>query len=126
MNININTLLVSGFIFLVIDSIYLNMMKKYFSHQIYLIQGSALKMDILATLLCYIFLIIGLNYFILTPRRSIFDAFLFGLVIYGVFETTNKALFSNWKWFSVFIDTLWGGILFALTTYVFYFWKNFL
>jgi uncharacterized membrane protein len=126
MNINMNSLLVSGLIFLIIDSIYLNTMKHYFSHQIYLVQGSALKMDYLATFLCYVFLLIGLNYFILAPKRSIFDAFLFGLVIYGVFETTNKALFSKWNWFSVFIDTLWGGILFALTTYVFYFFKNFL
>lgn len=124
MNININNLLVSGFIFLVIDSIYLNMLKNYFSHQVYLVQGSALKMDYLATFLCYIFLIVGLNYFILVPRRSIFDAFILGLVIYGVFETTNKALFSKWNWFSVFIDTLWGGILFALTTYIFYFWEK--
>jgi len=119
MNININNLLVSGFIFLIIDSIYLNMMKKYFSHQIYLVQGSALKMDILATLLCYIFLIIGLDYFILAPKRSIFDAFLLGFVIYGVFETTSKALFSKWSWTTVFIDSIWGAILFALTTYVY-------
>lgn len=124
MNININTLLVSGFIFIIIDSIYLNIMKKYFSHQVYLVQGSALKMDYLATFLCYIFLIIGLNYFILGPKRSILDAFILGLVIYGVFETTNKALFSKWNWFSVFIDTLWGGILFALTIYIFYFWEK--
>jgi uncharacterized membrane protein len=118
---NINTLLVSGFIFLIIDSIYLNLMKNYFSHQIYLVQHSALKMDYLATILCYLFLIYGLNYFILASKRPILDAFLLGLVIYGVFETTNKALFSKWNWFSVFIDTLWGGILFALTTSLFYY-----
>jgi uncharacterized membrane protein len=120
MNMNIKDLLVSGVIFIVIDYFYLNTMKNYFSHQIYLVQSSALKMNYLATLLCYIFLIIGLNYFILQYRRPILDAFILGLVIYGVFETTNKALFSKWKWFSVFIDTLWGGILFALTSYLFY------
>jgi uncharacterized membrane protein len=46
------------------------------------------------------------------------DAFLLGLVIYGVYETTNWALFSKWSPMSVIIDTLWGGILFAATTYV--------
>jgi uncharacterized membrane protein len=75
-------------------------------------------MNFLAAILCYIFLIIGLNYFIIRPRRSIQDAFLLGLVIYAVFETTNKTLFSNWSWITVIIDSLWGGILFAVTTYL--------
>lgn len=121
---DINTLLVSGLIFIIIDSIYLNLLKNYFSHQVYLVQHSALKLDYFATFLCYLFLVYGLNYFILQYKRPIFDAFILGLVIYGVFETTNKALFSKWNWFSVFIDTLWGGILFALTTYIFYFWEK--
>ena len=75
-------------------------------------------MNFLSTLLCYIFLIFGINYFIIKPNRSIKDAFLLGIIIYGVFETTNKSLFSKWSWLTVIIDTLWGGILFALTTFV--------
>ena len=75
-------------------------------------------MNYLATFLCYIFLIFGINYFIIGPNRSIQDAFLLGIVIYGVFETTSKALFAKWSWITVIIDTLWGGILFALTTYI--------
>jgi uncharacterized membrane protein len=63
-------------------------------------------------------LITGLNYFIIKPRKSVTDAFLLGIVIYGVYETTNYALFSNWSIISVIIDTLWGGLLFATTAYV--------
>lgn len=111
-------LLVSAIIFVVLDSIYLNLIKDYFSNQIKLIQGTPIKMNFLATLLCYIFLIFGINYFIIKPNRSIQDAFLLGLVIYGVFETTSKALFTKWSWLTVLIDTLWGGILFALTTFI--------
>ena len=111
-------LLLSAIIFVVIDFIYLNLTSKYFSNQIKIIQGSPIKMNFLATLLCYIFLIFGINYFIIKPNRSVQDAFLLGLVIYGVYETTNMALFSKWSWLTVFIDTLWGGILFALTTYI--------
>ena len=58
------------------------------------------------------------NYFIIKPNRSVQDAFLLGLIIYGVFETTNMALFSKWSWLTVLIDTIWGGILFALTTFI--------
>jgi len=111
-------LLVSAIVFVVIDSIYLTSISNYFNNQIKLVQGSPIKMNFLATLLCYIFLIFGINYFIIKPNRSIQDAFLLGLVIYGVFETTSKALFSKWSWLTVIMDTLWGGILFALTTFI--------
>ena len=111
-------LLVSAIIFVVIDSIYLTSVSNYFNNQIKLVQGSPIKMNFLATLLCYIFLIFGINYFIIKPNRSIQDAFLLGLVIYGVFETTNMALFAKWSWLTVIMDTLWGGILFALTTFI--------
>jgi uncharacterized membrane protein len=110
------TLLISAIIFVCIDFFYLNLMKNYFNKQIQAIQGTPIKMNLLAAVICYIFLIFGLNYFIIKPKRSVSDAFLFGIVIYGVFETTNWTLFSKWKPFSVIIDTLWGGILFALTT----------
>lgn len=117
-SLNFPRLLISAIIFVVIDSIYLNLIKDYFSNQIQIIQGTPIKINFLATLLCYIFLIFGINYFIVKPNRSIQDAFLLGIIIYGVFETTNKALFSKWSWFTVIIDTLWGGILFALTTFI--------
>ena len=109
-------LLISAIVFVFIDSVYLNLIKIYFSNQIKNVQGSPMKINFLATLLCYVFLIFGINYFIITPNRSVQDAFLLGLVIYGVFETTNMALFTKWEWLTVIIDTLWGGILFALTT----------
>ena len=48
------------------------------------------------------------------------DAFLLGIVIYGVYESTNYAILKNWNIKAVALDTLWGGILFALTTKVTY------
>lgn len=107
---------VSSIVFIVIDSVYLNFIKDYFNNQVKLIQGSSIKINSYAMIICYIILIFGINYFIIIPNRSILDAFLLGLIIYGVYETTNMALFSKWSWTTVLIDTLWGGILFALTT----------
>ena len=111
-------LLVSAITMVVIDSAYLSLMKGYFMNQVKNVQGTPLKINFLAAAICYIFLILGLNYFIIKPRRSVQDAFLLGLVIYGVYETTNWALFKNWSVFTVILDTLWGGALFAATTYV--------
>jgi uncharacterized membrane protein len=112
------TLLISAIVFVVLDYFYLNLTKNYFENQVQLVQGSPLKLNYLGAILCYIFLIFGINYFIIKPKRSIQDAFLLGLIIYAVFETTNLALFSKWSWFTVLIDSLWGGVLFALTTYI--------
>ena len=110
--------LVSAIVLVTFDYFYLKLIKNYFTNQITTIQGSPLKMNYLASILCYIFLITGINYFIIKPKRSIQDAFLFGLIIYGVYETTNMALFTKWSWITVIIDTLWGGVLFGLTTFI--------
>ena len=112
------TLLLSAILFVIIDSVYLNFMKDYFQKQVIKVQGSPIKMNFLGAALCYVFLIVGINYFIIKPKKSVQDAFLLGIVIYGVYETTNYAIFKNWSIISVIIDTLWGGILFALTTYI--------
>ena len=111
-------LLVSAIVFIILDFVYLNVIKGYFDNQIKSVQGSPIKINYLGAALCYILLIVGINYFIIKPRKSVSDAFLLGIIIYGVYETTNLALFKNWSIFTVIIDTLWGGLLFASTTYI--------
>jgi len=111
-------MLLSAIVMISLDFVYLSVMKSYFMNQVKNVQGSALKLNYFGAAVCYIFLVAGLNYFIIKPRKSISDAFLLGLVIYGVYETTNYALFSNWSIVSVIIDTLWGGLLFASTAYI--------
>ena len=111
-------MLLSAIVMISLDFVYLTVMKGYFNNQVKRVQGTPLQINYLGAAICYIFLITGLNYFIIKPRKSVTDAFLLGIVIYGVYETTNYALFSNWSIISVIIDTLWGGLLFASTTYV--------
>ncbi len=111
-------MLLSAIIMISLDFVYLSVMKSYFMNQVKNVQGSALKLNYFGAAICYVFLVAGLNYFIIKPRKSVSDAFLLGLVIYGVYETTNYALFSNWSIVSVIIDTLWGGLLFASTAYI--------
>jgi len=107
-----------GLIFILIDSIYLSLMKNNFQKLIKNIQGSDLKLNIPSTILCYIFLISSIYYFIISKNGTILDAFLLGIFIYGVYETTNTATFKKWNYKIALIDTLWGGILFASTIYV--------
>lgn len=112
------SLLIAAITLVIIDNIYLNLVKGYFFNQIQKVQNSPVKMNYTAILICYLFLIVGLNYFIIQPNKTPSDAFLLGIVIYGVYETTNLALFSNWSWLTSIMDTLWGGLLFAVTTFI--------
>jgi len=53
-------------------------------------------------------------------KKSILEAFLLGIIIYAVYETTTLAILKNWTYKTAIIDTIWGGTLFALTTFIVY------
>jgi len=112
--------LLAAIILVVLDSIYLHLIKKYFMNQIKIVQGTPIQINFLATILCYVFLVFGLNYFIIRQNKSVTDAFLLGLTIYAVYELTSMALLKNWSWLTVIMDTTWGATLFALTTFIIY------
>ena len=109
-------MLVSALALVAIDFAYLSMIKGHFTRQIVAVQGSPIVFNMFGAVVTYVFLIFGLNYFIIRPGRSAQDAFLLGLVVYGVYEFTNLALLSKWQLFTAVTDTLWGGTLFYLTT----------
>lgn len=111
---------VAGVIMLLLDFVYLSSLSKTYSDQVAAIQRTVMNLKMEGAALCYLFLIFGLYYFILKDNKSPFDAFLLGLVIYGVYETTTYAIFKKWHLNLVIIDTLWGGTLFALTTLLTY------
>ena len=109
-------MLVSALGLVAIDFAYLSVIKGYYTRQIVAVQGSPMVVNVFGAIVTYVFLIFGLNYFIIGPGRSAQDAFLLGLVVYGVYDFTNLALFSKWQLFTAVTDTLWGGALFYLTT----------
>ena len=111
---------VGAIVLVVLDGIYLNIIKQHFNKQINAVQGSNIKPNFMAAILTYIILIFGLNYFVIRKRLPITDAMLFGLVIYATYELTNMALLKNWSWITVILDTAWGSILFGLTTAIVY------
>lgn len=102
---------------LVLDYIYLGLTKTLTGALIQTIQGSPLRLDYLSAAIVYLLLCLQIYYFIFLQNQSIATAFLLGLTTYGIFEFTNKAIFKRWTYSMVGIDTLWGGILYALTTY---------
>ena len=112
--------LLSAIVFVILDGLYLNLTKDYFNKQVKSIQGSDIKANFIAVGITYIFLIYGLNYFIIQKNRPVKDAALLGLVIYAVYEFTNLSIFTNWSVLTTIIDTTWGALLFGLTTAIVY------
>lgn len=104
---------------LLLDLIYLSTFGGvFFSPLIKSIQGSELKVNMSYAVVCYVLMIFGLNYFIISKNKDITDAFILGILVYGVFDSTSGAIFKNWSLKASLIDTIWGGILFALVTYL--------
>ena len=112
--------LLTAIIFVVLDGVYLNLVKNVFNKQIKSIQGTDIQINYIYTAITYIFLIFGLNYFIIQRNRSVKYAALLGLTIYAVYEFTNLSLFKNWSILIGIVDTIWGALLFGITTALVY------
>ena len=63
-------LIISGILLVLIDSLYLSSIKGFFDKQIMSVQKSPLQVDFLAAILCYLVLIIGLYYFIISKKKA--------------------------------------------------------
>jgi uncharacterized membrane protein len=138
----VTDLVVLAIIILALDAVFLYTMKDYFSRQVMLVQGTALQVNIPSAALCYALIVVGLYYFvirhIIVPNASslassiqtmrlrdgMIVAFFLGVFAYGVYETTTLAILRNWSATTAIIDTTWGGVLFALSTYVFHMYKS--
>ena len=105
---------------MLLDFSYIYLTRTIYGNLIRAIQGTDLKIQIIPALLVYVFLVGGLYYFILIPKRPILDAFILGLVMYSMFSLTNLAIFDKWSYKIVIMDSLWGAFLFAITTFITY------
>jgi uncharacterized membrane protein len=106
-------------IVLILDTIYLSLFSNWFNNVVNSIQGSDLKLDYLSAALCYILIVFSLKFFAINKNFNYIEIFLLGFCIYGIFDLTNKAIFKNWNWDSVIIDTLWGGCLYSISIFIF-------
>lgn len=113
-------IIISALFLLILDFIYLSTTSNFYRNLIESIQKEKMEVKLFPAIFCYIVLIFSLYYFILKSRKNVFDAFILGLCIYAVYELTNYSILRKWSPKAVIMDTLWGGILFSLTTYFTY------
>lgn len=83
------------------------------------IQGTNIELNYIAAGLCYTLLVFCLKYFVIDKKFTNLEAFYLGIIIYGIYETTSATTLKNWNNEIILIDTLWGGILFLLISYIF-------
>lgn len=115
-----NVLIIAIITMMLLDFSYIYLTKTIYDNMIRAIQGSNLKIKLIPALLVYVFLVGGLYYFILLPKRPIMDAFILGLAMYAMFSLTNLAILDKWSYKVVIMDSLWGASLFAMTTFMTY------
>lgn len=104
---------------LLLDFCYLYLIKNTMLKVIKNIQQKPLKINWIYLILCYLILSFTIYYFVIKERKSILYSFILGFCIYGIYETSNMTIFTNWNQNIVFIDTLWGGILFSIINYIY-------
>ena len=114
---NIKLIVLTGIVLFTIDYIFIT---SYFGGEYNIliknIQKSKMEVNIFSAIIAYAFLIGIIYYFIIKVRRSVVDAAILGSLTYGIYAWTIYALLKNWSLKIAVIDTIWGGVLFGLTT----------
>lgn len=113
-----NKYIIGSIILILLDITWIQLfMGQLFVHMIFNIQKEKIKINYFYVILSYIWILFSYNYFVIRKSFSIIDSFLFGCAIYGIYEFTNASLFSKWNNLIIFLDILWGGTLYGLTTW---------
>lgn len=112
----VTTFFITGAVLLSIDLIYLKFIGPIFGKMVQNIQGSPMKIRLYSAAVAYFLLTLGLTHFIIIPNKSILEAALLGLVIYGVYDFTNHATINKYTLKMSIQDSIWGATVCALTT----------
>jgi len=130
---NISSYIFTILFILIIDIIWLLSNSKNYNKLIKNVQGSILNLNFIGAILSYLTLIFALFFFsipiINSKLKENKNSLLYlciiyggglGFLMYGMFNTTNLAIFKNYDIYVGLLDTFWGFIVFSLGSY-FYF-----
>ena len=116
-------------IFLAIDYLWLGVfMSKFYKNELgklARLSNGALKPVLWSAVIVYILIPLGVVLFAL-PKVSqdnptytaLFWGFMYGVILYGVYDMTNYALVSKWSLRMSIVDILWGGAINSVVTYI--------
>ena len=104
--------------FLLLDTLYFSMMYRYMNNTIEKLQRKPMMIRYSSALVCYLAMTVLFVYFIVLQKRTIREAFFLGFLVYLIYETTNFAILKDWPLTLVWIDSIWGGILFMIVAFI--------
>ena len=116
-------------IFLAMDFFWLGIiMSKFYKNELGIlarVSNGSFKPVLWAACIVYILIPLGIVLFVL-PRVSqenlastaIIWGFIYGAILYGVYDMTNYSLINKWPIRMSIVDILWGGTINAIVSYV--------
>ena len=118
--------IIATIVLLVFDLVWVGtFMGKKYQDQVQQVQNDKMVIRPLFAILAYLLMVIGLNLFVLPRIRkgyelqdSIKYGFLFGIVLYGVYDFTIAAVLKDWNISLAITDIIWGGIVYFLAAYI--------
>lgn len=118
---------------LLLDYIMLSNLKPLWRTTIQKVQKTPFAPNITYALFSYILLIFGVYYFVYRHINkstwkydTLVKGFLFGFVLYGVFDFTNLVIFKEYSLKTAIIDMIWGGILMSIVSFNTYYFSEIL
>lgn len=104
------------FFFILLDIIWFQFsFDTIYNPSVIAIQGHPIKLRILSGLFAWTLLAIGVNYFVINHNnnnndklRVLVKGALFGFIVYGVYNGTLRAIFSNYDMKTFMADLTWG------------------
>ena len=118
-----NKIIISSITLLVLDFCWIGFfIGGHYYRMIPLIQGSKMVLNYYSAALAYLLMIVGLQVFVIpniNPKKLITSSlkygFLFGIILYGVYDLTAGAVLKKWDFKLAIMDILWGGLVYFLT-----------
>jgi len=128
MNDIIKIFTVMAFLIITIDIIVLSLLKKLWKTTIETVQKKTFVPKMHYAIASYALIVLGQYYFVFRHikrsnwiNESLLNGFLFGLILYGVFDFTNLTIFTDYSLFTATVDMMWGGLLMAITSFIGYY-----
>ena len=107
------SMIVSAVLILALDIPWLYVNQGWAGPMIRSIQGSPMKVRMVPALITYVFLA-----YLLHIPKSLNEAFLLGVAVYGVYDATNYATLTKYSPTFAIADTLWGGVLMSAAWWI--------
>jgi uncharacterized membrane protein len=125
MNKDIKNILIILILFLIIDVPVLFIINKdMYAKQFLRINQGEMNINnrtYISATISYILLAVGLYMFVLRNNNDnmiLQKSFLFGIIIYGIYNATNLATINEFGIKESIVDTLWGGIICTIITFL--------